>query len=141
MKNIFFSSAPINLDGALLMMRIGLGLIFIGHGYPKLIGGMQTWHMLGGAMANFGITFAPAFWGFAAACAEFFGGICLLLGFGMRIILIFINFLLVIALGYHLHNGDSYQIYSHPLSLLAVFCSLWFMGAGRYSVDYMMQNK
>lgn len=141
MKKILLSSSPLNLDLGLLMLRIGLGLIFIAHGYPKLIGGVEKWRMLGSAMSNFGITFAPAFWGFAAACSEVFGGICLMLGLRTRVALFFLSCVMIVALVFHLSKGDPFTVYFHPLSLLVVFIGLWFLGAGNYSLDYMLNKK
>ena len=40
-------------DFGLLLLRIGLGAMFIWHGAPKLVGGPETWTRLGGAMANY----------------------------------------------------------------------------------------
>ena len=71
-------------DEGLLILRIGLGIMFILHGLPKMMGGPEQWAGLGMAMGNLGITFAPAFWGFMAAFAELVGGICLLLGIMLR---------------------------------------------------------
>lgn len=47
-----------------LIIRVGIGTMIMLHGFPKLMGGPDTWVFLGGAMENFGITFAPMFWGF-----------------------------------------------------------------------------
>ena len=55
----------------LLVLRIGIGLMFILHGAPKLFGGPEKWGQIGGAMSSLGIGFAPAFWGFMAAVSEF----------------------------------------------------------------------
>lgn len=51
-------------DLGLLLLRIGFGLMFIYYGWPKIMGGPPAWAKLGGAVGDFGITFAPAFWGF-----------------------------------------------------------------------------
>ena len=60
----------------LLVLRIGIGCMFILHGAPKLFGGAEKWTQIGMAMASLGIGFIPAFWGFMAAISEFFGGVC-----------------------------------------------------------------
>jgi putative oxidoreductase len=140
MKKILFAYSPINLDLGLLILRIGLGLIFVAHGYPKIVGGIEKWQMIGTAMSNLGITFMPAFWGFAAACSEFFGGICFMLGLGMRIAIFFLSCVMMVAFVFHMNNGDPFTVYSHPLSLLIVFISLFFMGAGNYSFGYMLSK-
>ena len=43
----------------LLIMRVGIGILFIYHGYPKITGGPETWSGVGAAMGTFGISFAP----------------------------------------------------------------------------------
>lgn len=67
-------------DKGILMLRIGIGVMFMCHGFPKLTGGPEVWTKLGGAMSAIGIHFAPAFMGFMAAASEFGGGLLLILG-------------------------------------------------------------
>lgn len=70
-----------NLDVAVLLLRIGVGLAFIPHGYSKVFG-------QGGAAAfaadvpNFHL---PVFLGYVAAYAEMFGSILLIVGALTRI--------------------------------------------------------
>ena len=71
-------------DYGLLIIRIGIGVMFMLHGYPKLLGGAEMWEKIGGSMGNIGIHFAPTFWGFMASFAEFAGGLCLVVGFLFR---------------------------------------------------------
>lgn len=108
----------------LFIIRVGMGIIFIMHGFPKLAAGVEKWTMLGSAMQNFGITFAPALWGFAAACAEFFGGIALMLGVGTRIAALMIGSVMLVAVVFHLGKGDGFSGYAHALSLLIVMVGL-----------------
>src|SRR3989339_2123980 len=74
-----------NSDLGILVMRtvIGTSFVFL-HGFSKISGGLESWRKIGMATANVGIHFSPAFWGFMAACSEFFGGICLILGLFFR---------------------------------------------------------
>jgi putative oxidoreductase len=114
-------------DSGLLIIRVGLGIIFVIHGYPKIVGGPQSWLWLGSNMENLGIYSAPLLWGFIAACTEFFGGILLITGFFTRIVCFFLVFQMLVALLYHLNKGDGFMIYSHPLSLMIVFIGLFFV--------------
>ena len=57
-------------DVGLLIIRVGIGGIFMGHGFPKIMGGVELWTRLGGSMSMLGIDFLPAFWGFMAAFSE-----------------------------------------------------------------------
>jgi len=119
----------------LLVLRVGIGLIFMRHGIPKMLAGSEAWNWLGSNMAHFGITFAYTFWGFAAACAEGLGGLCLVLGFATRIAASFMSFVMLVACVMHYTQGDAWGTVSHPLSLLVVFVALIFMGSGKYSLD------
>lgn len=123
------------LDFGLLFMRIGLGIIFMAHGLPKLTGGMQSWHWLGSQMALFGIQFFPVLWGFLAAFVEFFGGILLILGIGMRYTAFLLLCVMLVATAYHINKGDAFSVYSHPLSLAIVFIGFLFTGPGVYTIS------
>jgi len=120
---------------ALCGMRIGIGILSIGHGFPKIVGGPAQWRELGQAITVFGIHFLPVFWGFLAACAEFFGGIALTVGFGTRIASISLIGTMIVACAWHLQRGDPYSAYSFSLSLLVVFFTLFIVGSGPLSVD------
>ncbi len=54
-------------DTGLLILRVGLGVMMIMHGLPKLQGGPELWAGVGKSMGNIGIHFMPTFWGFMAA--------------------------------------------------------------------------
>lgn len=56
----------------LLIIRIGLGIMFIYHGYPKLMGGTESWKHLGDSMKYVGIHFWPMIWGLLAASYRMF---------------------------------------------------------------------
>lgn len=57
-------------DTGLLILRVGLGVMMIMHGLPKLQGGPELWAGVGKSMGNIGIHFMPTFWGFMAAATE-----------------------------------------------------------------------
>ena len=121
-----------------LVLRIGIGLIFMMHGYGKLIGGPSSWHWLGSQMSLFGISFLPTLWGLLAACAEFIGGFCLVVGLGTRIASFFMVCVMIVALSMHFSKGDAFATYSHALSLAIVFLSLLIAGPGNYSLDHYL---
>jgi putative oxidoreductase len=127
-------------DLGLLILRVGIGLIFIKHGYPKLMAGQEKWIWLGNQMVYVGITFAPAFWGFMAAIAECIGGGMLILGLATRLASFLMASTMLVALLMHINVGDPYVTYSHPLSLLVVFMSLFISGAGAYSLDSLFKK-
>lgn len=122
-------------NAALLVVRIGLGLSFVLHGYPKMFGGPEYWERLGGAMQTIGVDFLPTFWGFMAAFAEFGGGILMILGFYFRPAMVLLTVTMGIAVLTHLERGDGFKDYSHALELGVVFLCLLFVGPGRLSID------
>ena len=125
------------VNAGLLVLRIGIGIIFIIHGLPKLMGGVETWTQLGGTMSMVGISFAPAFWGFMAAATEVFGGLFIILGLLHRLTALFLVFTMIIALLMHVMLGDLFTIYSNALKALVVFIALVITGPGKYSLDYL----
>lgn len=125
----------------LLVLRIGLGIMFIFHGYPKMFGGPDTWVEVGSAMQHLGINFAPMFFGFMAGVTEFFGGIFLLLGvfFTPSIVLLFI--VMIVATIKSVGAGEGFSYYSHSIEMAIVFVSLIFIGPGTYSLDQKLKQK
>jgi putative oxidoreductase len=105
-----------------------------GHGLGKITGGPEQWAQLGGTMGIFGLGFAPTFWGFMAAFAEFVGALLLVLGALTRpaALLLVLN-MAVAALAHITGAIDG----SPEMALLygAVFLSLLLVGPGTYSVD------
>jgi putative oxidoreductase len=119
----------------LLTMRIGLGVMMIVHGLPKVTGGPGTWEHLGMAMGNLHIHFAPTFWGFMSAITETVGGLFCILGLWFRLVsmLMVINF--IVAALSQLNGGGTVSEASHAIELAFVFFGLIFIGAGAMSVD------
>lgn len=123
-------------DFGLLVLRVGLGAMFIGHGLPKLLGGPSTWTKVGAmALAPLGIHFIPVFWGFVAAMVEALGGLLLILGFFFRPACIFLAIQMAIALTMHLSHHDAFVTWSHAAEDGIVFLSLILIGPGRHSID------
>ena len=122
-------------DIGLLILRIGIGGMFIMHGLPKLIGGPEKWEMLGGVMKFVGVDFAPMAWGFMAAFSECAGGLLLVLGFFTRPACFALLATMVVAMFMHIGKGDSFVTYSHALEAGILFISLILIGPGKYSID------
>ena len=102
-------------DSGLLILRIGIGGMFIFHGYGKLFGGLSVWAKLGASMSYVGIDFAPTFFGFMAAVAEFGGGICLISGFFFREACFLLLCTMIVAASKHLGKGDGLRGASHAM--------------------------
>ncbi len=125
----------INIDIALLILRVGIGIMFILHGYPKMMGGMEKWIGLGSyGMGSIGINYFPAFWGFMAAFSELFGGLMILFGIYIRYFSILLFITMLVAISSHLAGGDGIMGASHAIESAVVFVCLFFSGPGNYSI-------
>lgn len=124
------------MDLALLLLRLGLGGMFMWHGWPKIIGGTEKWAGLGKTMGTFGIEFAPTFWGFMSSFSEFGGGFLFALGLFYRpaCFLLFSNML--IAFTSQMLDGKGLQKASQSLEDGLSFFAAGFIGPGKYSLDY-----
>jgi putative oxidoreductase len=128
-------------DVGLLILRIGTGIMYVYHGYPKMFGGHETWTHVGAAMSTWGISFAPAFWGFMASFSEFFGGIFILLGLAFRPYCSLLTVTMLVATSMLLAKGDGLTAAAYPLTMAVVFLSLIFIGPGRLSLDALCRGK
>jgi putative oxidoreductase len=116
---------------ALLALRVVLGVIMVGHGYPKVFGGLshhvQLVHSLG----------LPGWWAYPSAAAEFFGGILIIAGLFTRVSALAICVDLGVAIWkVHWKNGllgnGGYQF---PLALAAIAFALVLLGGGPIALD------
>lgn len=139
---IFGQAKEENIQRALFILRVTIGLLTIGHGYPKIIGGLEGWHQLGETfMYPLGIKFLPTMWGFLGAVTEFIGGIMLVLGLGTRIASFALIVMMIIATAWHIQKGDHFNVYSFPLSLVFVFLAFLIIGGDNYSLDFFIAEK
>lgn len=125
----------------LLLLRIGLGIAFIFHGLPKMLGGPEVWAQYGTAVEYLGITTAPMFFGFLAAVTELFGGILLILGLFYRPALIMLTITMLVAMIAKIGQGAAYPEMAHPMKMAIVFFSMLFIGPGKHSLDNRMNQR
>lgn len=122
---------------ALLVLRIVLGIIMIGHGYHKVFGGgfMEHWHRV----QALGL---PGFLAIPSALAEFFGGILVLAGLFTRWAALAILIDMLVAIWkVHWKNGLFAQHgYEFPLSLVAICFALMCYGAGPLSLEIIRKG-
>ena len=122
-------------DLGLLLLRVTFGLYMaLGHGWGKIAGGPEQWAGLGGTMEIFGLGFAPTFWGFMAAFAEFACALLVVVGFLTRPAALLVVINMAVAATAHITGA----IDGGPeMALLYgfVFLSLILIGPGKYSID------
>lgn len=125
---------------ALTLLRVAIGSITMILGIPKM--GVATWKNLGTTfMGPLGIHFLPVMWGFLGFASQFFGGIALALGFGTRFASFALVIMMIIAVAWHIKRGDSFIVYSFPLSLIFVYLTFMIIGSGPYSLESYLLNR
>jgi putative oxidoreductase len=122
-------------DFGLLLLRVLFGLyLAFGHGLGKITGGPEQWAGLGGTMEIFGLGFAPTFWGFMAAIAEFVCALLVAAGFLTRPAALLVVINMSVAATAHITgviDGGPEMALLYGIA----FLSLIFVGPGKYSVD------
>ena len=121
-------------DIGLLILRLGVGVMFMVHGIPILVGGPEFWAKVGSAVGHFGIHFQPTAWGFLAALSQSGGGLLMILGLFFRPAMAFMFITMTVAATHHLTAGDGIQIASHAIEAGTLFLSLIFIGPGKYTL-------
>lgn len=117
---------------ALLLLRLGLGLIFIYHGFPKLFTHAHQ------TLQEFTRMGFPSYFGYVAGVVEFFGGWLLVLGLFTRIAALLLAGEMAIAIiRVHLPQGGLLAVsdYQFPLALAVGAFALASVGAGAISFD------
>ena len=127
------------MDTGLLVLRVVVGLVLVGHGAQKLFG----WFGGGGLSGTAGFFRSVGYWpprlmaGFAGV-AELVGGLSLAAGFMTALAAAaIIATMLNAGVAVHRRNGPWVvdNGYEYPLVLGAVAASLGFTGAGAASLD------
>jgi len=136
-------------DFAIAILRLTFGLVFAAHGAQKVLGWFGGYGF-SGTMGFFthqmGI---PAPLAFLAICAEFFGGLGLIVGFLSRIAAfgIICNMLVAIVL-VHAQNGlfmnwagnQKGEGFEYHLLAIAIGLLILFKGSGAMSVDRLLTD-
>jgi putative oxidoreductase len=121
-----------------LVLRVFLGVMFMGHGLQKAFGLFGGPGVKGFSEMLSGMGFAPAiFWAYLAAYTELIGGLCLILGLFTRIsaawLLIFI---LIAALKVHISKGFflSQGGFEYTFIIAGVCIALILLGTGKFGI-------
>lgn len=130
------------MDIALLILRIVVGLLFVGHGAQKLFGWFGGGGLSGTAqwLGSMGFN-PPRFWAAVAGLAEFSGGLGLAVGFLTPIAAAaIIGVMLMATFKVHWPHGlwNSNNGYELPLINMAVALVLGLLGAGQHALDRVL---
>jgi len=130
-------------DLSLTILRLVLGVVFFAHGAQKMLGwfGGFGFHATIGFFGHLGI---PAPIAFLVICAEFFGGLGLIVGLLTRIAALGIGVEMIGAIFMvHLPNGffmnwignQKGEGFEYHLLAIAMAAALLLRGAGKFSAD------
>ncbi|HET8865985.1 MAG TPA: DoxX family protein [Gracilimonas sp.] len=125
-----------NRDLALLLLRIGVGLIFVIAGWGKLTGieGVQQF------FGNMGIPLASIM-AWVVALVEFVGGLMVLVGYKVQIPGYLLSFIMLVAMFIILGGEDSgFNSIRLELMLLLTSLAIAFLNTGAYSVEAMLEK-
>ncbi|MCQ9639175.1 DoxX family protein [Chryseobacterium sp. WG14] len=130
------NSSSILKDIVLFAVRVFVGFAMLSHGFPKL-------QMLleGGKIEFFDfIGLGPQISLILTVFAEFVCSILLILGLFTRISLGFLIFTMAVA-GFFIHGADPFEKRELSLVYLSVYLLLAAFGAGKFSVDHMIEKR
>lgn len=117
-------------DLGILLIRLGLGVVFLVHGTQKLTS-------LSSTVEFFGMLGIPAILTYLVVAIEFLGGIAMILGLcarlaGLLIAAVMVGAIFLVTLGEGFTGG-----YEYNLVLLLAALGIAFLGAGKYSLARM----
>ena len=123
-----------NTDVGLLIVRITFGgFMYYNHGHAKLLGGIDRWYGLGGALTNLiGLESLRTFFGLMASLSESIFALFIVAGLFTRISSSLLGFTMFIATLRHVLDGDLPE-----MAILYLVFSIFMIvaGPGRYSLD------
>lgn len=135
-KLLSVNSATATTDSALVIARLGIGALMLVHGIPKML------MLFSGAPIQF-----PSVMGMSAELAlsltvfaEVVCSVFLMAGFATRIAAIPLIITMLVAV-FVIHGSDPFAKQEPALYYLLVYVVLLFAGSGRYSFDYLLQDK
>lgn len=119
---------------ALLVLRVALGLIFLYHGYPKLV------HPNEGMRGFFVSHGFPGYFLSVSGILECFGALLLFTGLFTRPAALLLTIEISIAI-WKVHSAHGIMVvkdYEFPLAVVAGCFALATVGAGMLSVDHLL---
>jgi putative oxidoreductase len=131
-------------DYAITLARLILGVVFFAHGAQKMLGWFGGYGFTGTMGFFTQMMHIPAPFAFLAICAEFFGGVGLLIGLLSRVAAFGIAMNMLVAIfTVHIHYGffanwtgqQKGEGFEYHLLALALLVLVMIKGAGALSVD------
>jgi putative oxidoreductase len=130
------NSGSILKDIIVLAVRVFIGFAMLSHGFPKL-----QMLLAGGKIEFFDFMgMGPQISLILTVFAEFVCSILLILGLFTRVSLGFLIFTMAIA-AFVVHGSDAFDKREMSLIYLSVYLLLMVIGAGKVSVDHMIERR
>ncbi len=139
MVHFLLRGKPTYIHFGMLVLRLGLGFSMIYHGYLKFLSGAPGLYKVGAMLASLGVPGYFEFFGTVAAICEFLGGILVVFGLFTRLGAFLLAGVLFTATLLHLNAG--FFAWDYPSQMGFAALAIFFMGGGRYSVDYSLFGK
>ena len=137
MKRLFnYQNRPELLNIGILLSRVAIGSFMLTHGLPKLD------KLMAGGDIQFADPMGIGMYGslVMAVVTEVFFSFLLIFGLATRVALFgLIGTMLVAA--FVVHSGDAFNGKELALTYLIIYGFLFFTGAGKYSLDYLIHRK
>ncbi|HCN50876.1 MAG TPA: DoxX family protein [Chryseobacterium sp.] len=130
------NSGSILKDIIVLAVRVFIGFAMLSHGFPKL-----QMLLAGGKIEFFDFMgMGPQISLILTVFAEFVCSILLILGLFTRVSLGFLIFTMAMA-AFVVHGSDAFDKREMSLIYLSVYLLLMVIGAGKVSVDHMIERR
>lgn len=123
-------------DLGLLWLRVLMGCGIAYHGYGKVFGGHVS--MLAEGLAKMGFPM-PLYFAWAAALAEFLGGIFIAVGFQTRAAAFFVFVTMSVA-AFKVHANDPFEVKELALAFWTMAGTLILTGGGPYTVEVKLKK-
>jgi len=135
-KILSVNKAATTTDIALLVARIGIAVLMLTHGIPKMMmlfsGTPVQFPTVMGMSAELSLGFA--------VFSEVICSVLILAGFATRLAAIPLIITMLVAVGI-IHAADPFGKQEPGLQYLLVYVVLLFAGSGKFSIDYLLQGK
>jgi putative oxidoreductase len=122
-------------DLGLLILRVGVGLIFLLiHGLPRLLD-PASWAHTGRAVIYLGIDFGHQAWGFLATVAMTLGAVCVILGWAHRPAALALTVTMGVASIWRFYPFGGWDSAAYPVMTTIVCLALLLTGPGKISLQ------